>query len=166
LKLNYDSKCIARNRPYYPIFLQIIRNNKQGSRDFYDISIDQKWKKPKCELRWEQELNLEVNHLWWKKQNDIFFKITDDIQLRWFHYRIVRRILATNTLLFKIGIEESDLCTFCKCNAETLGHLFWECRYVSQIWDNLAAWIKEEFDLDIPLDVLLGKNTNFIIFLM
>ena len=74
----------------------------------------------------------------------MFFRITNDVQLRWFHYRIIHRILATNTLLYKIGIEDSDLCTFCKCNAETLSHLFWECYYVPILTSEFRWDIKND----------------------
>ena len=56
------------------------------------------------------------------------------------------------------------MCTFCKCNAETLSHLFWECYYVNEIWESLEIWIKEKFNLDIPItqvDVLLGKEYKY-----
>lgn len=84
----------------------------------------------------------------------------------WFQYWIVHGILATNTYLQKIGIVDSDICTNSRCNAETFFHLFWECEYVSQIWDSLLVWMKEKFELDIPLnriDVIFGryyKNYN------
>lgn len=164
LRLNYDTEIILQNIPYYPEFLRIIRKNKQGSRDFYDIFIDEKWNKPKSELKWEKELDMNVNNIWWKRQNLLFFKITNDVQLRWFQYRIVHRIIATNTYLCKIGIVESELCTFCRCNAETICHLFWECEYVSEIWDNLLVWMKDEFELDIPLnkiDVIFGRYYKY-----
>ena len=121
-------------------------------------------KKPKSELKWEKELDMNVNNIWWKRQNLLFFKITNDVQLRWFQYRIVHRIIATNTYLCKIGIVESELCTFCRCNAETICHLFWECEYVSEIWDNLLVWMKDEFELDIPLnkiDVIFGRYYKY-----
>lgn len=115
-------------------------------------------------MKWEKELDMNVNNIWWKRQNLLFFKITNDVQLRWFQYRIVHRIIATNTYLCKIGIVESELCTFCRCNAETICHLFWECEYVSEIWDNLLVWMKDEFELDIPLnkiDVIFGRYYKY-----
>jgi hypothetical protein len=46
-----------------------------------------KWKKLKWKLKWEKELDLDVSDIWWKKQTILFFKITKDVELRWFHYR-------------------------------------------------------------------------------
>lgn len=67
-----------------------------------------------------------VNKKWIKNKNMLFFKITKDVQLRWFNYRIVHQIFATNTYLYKFGIADSELCKFCGYNAETLGYLFWK----------------------------------------
>lgn len=41
----------------------------QGSWDFNDIFIDEIWNKPTSELKWEKELNINVNKKWWKRQN-------------------------------------------------------------------------------------------------
>lgn len=130
LHLNYDYDNIQRSQPFFPKFLQLITKSKQGGRDFYDGFISQKYKKPKSESKWENILDLNVDGSWWRKQNILFFKITNDIQLRWFNYRIVHRILATNTFLCKIGTTNTNLCSFCKIYPETLCHLFWECEYV------------------------------------
>ena len=81
-------------------------------------------------MKWEKEFNLEVDSNWWKTKNSLIFKVTNDIQIRWFQYRIMRRILATNTFLCMIGITDSELCTFCNEYPETLNHLFWECEYI------------------------------------
>lgn len=164
LHLNYDYDNIQRSQPFFPKFLQLITKSKQGGRDFYDVFINQKYRKPKSEIKWENILNLNVDNSWWKKQNILFFKITNDIQLRWFNYRIIHRILATNTFLCKIGITNTNLCSFCKIYPETLCHLFWECEFVENIWENALIWFKEQFGIDISLnkvDVLLGKYYKY-----
>ena len=112
-------------------------------------------------MKWEKEFNLEVNSNWWKTKNSIIFKATNDIQIRWFQYRIMRRILATNTFLCKIGITDSELCTFCNVYPEPLNHLFWECEYTSEIWEEIHEWIKELSGIDIymnKIDIVIGKH--------
>ena len=104
-------------------------------------------------MKWEKEFNLEVDSNWWKTK-----KVTNDIQIRWFQYRIMRRILATNTFLCKIGITDSELCTFCNEYPETLNHLFWECEYTSEIWEEIHEWIKELSGIDIYMNTLLLEN--------
>lgn len=69
-----------------------------------------------------------------------------------------------NIYLCKIGIVELELCIFCRCNVEIICYFFWECEYVSEIWDNLLVWMKEEFELDILLnkiDVIFGRYYKY-----
>ena len=68
--------------------------------------------------------------------------ITKDCNLRWFQYKRVHRILASNTYLYKIGIKEIDCCSFCKTNPETLEHLFYECDHVKYFWNELSNCLK------------------------
>ena len=51
--------------------------------------------------------------------------------IRWLNCQIMRGSLATNRYLSKAKIRESDLCTFCKQEPETIEHLFWSCRVVN-----------------------------------
>lgn len=133
LNLPFDSDDLMYNSPFYPIFLKIICKSKKGSKDMYNEFIVKKWNKPKSEKKWELIFNLHVDQNWWKKCNQIVFHLTKDIQLRWFQYRILHRILATNSHLFKMKITNTELCSFCNTNVETLTHLFWECIYVEEL---------------------------------
>ena len=80
------------------------------------------------------------------------FKCTLDTKLRWFQFRLTHRILGVNSFLAKIGKIESNLCTFCNVSDETIAHIFCECPIVSDFWRNVAAWIKEEINLNFILD--------------
>jgi hypothetical protein len=167
LDLHYDIEYIVSHSPFYPPFLQVVKKSPKGSKDFYYTLINNSWKKPICEKKWEKEFNIEESKYWWKTQNNIIFKATNDMQIRWFQYRIMHRILATNTFLCKIGIVESELCTFCNVHQETLSHLFWECPYVSEIWDRIHDWLEELSGIDIGLNkmiCILGKHFKNNIF--
>jgi hypothetical protein len=48
-----------------------------------------------CEL-------LEIDNAEWKIIHNLPFKITKSTKLQWFQYRIINKILATNSFLFKI----------------------------------------------------------------
>ena len=90
-----------------PLLYSIMRN-KKGCRIIYDIL---------------------VNKNDWGKYFALPFKTTKDSTLLWFQLRLVHRFLSTNYLLTKMGIKENENCSFCKLEAETLKHLFWECTY-------------------------------------
>ena len=58
-----------------------------------------------------------------------------------FQYKLVMRILTTNSFLFLISRKEDDRCTFCKETAESLTHLFLTCRYVKKFWDDIKQFL-------------------------
>ena len=77
-----------------------------------------------------------------------FFLLTQKVTLstysRWFQLRILHRILATNTFLYKINITDSNICNFCNSEPETLKHLFHDCPCVQTFWKTLFQWLQAE----------------------
>ena len=63
-----------------------------------------------------------------------------------FQFKLLHRGLATNSLLKKIGVKESDLCTFCKTETESLIHLFWSCGVTFIFWQEFKQWITTNFE--------------------
>ena len=74
-------------------------------------------------------------------------------------YKILNRYIATNCFLKKIGVIESEQCTFCKNEIETLKHLFYECRVVANFWQIFHLWwercTSENFSLTFK-DIIIG----------
>ena len=64
------------------------------------------------------------------------FKVTKDVKLSMFQYKIIHHILPTNSLLYKMKKVTSPYCSFCPADSQTLWHLFVEC---SQANSFLAA---------------------------
>ena len=156
-----DNNFFHENQPYMPYFISILLKNIKGAGVFYDIFVKCKYERPKSEVKWENELNLDPEIGWWEKQNSLTRSFTNDITLRWFHYRILHRILGTKSLLFKIGLSDSNMCTFCNEYPETIAHLFYTCRISSQLWTNVFHWVNETLYSNIAcndIDILLGKT--------
>jgi hypothetical protein len=74
---------------------------------------------PTSHDEWKHELLLPETFEW-KKVYTTVYKITSDTNLRYFQYKLINRILATNTFLTKNGIEDDNTCSFCRENNETL----------------------------------------------
>ena len=149
-------------RPVIPNFLNIILSNRKGCKSIYKYLNKKNLPKPNHQLKWENILNLSVNQNWWNKHYPIVFKITKDSKLHWFQYRINYRILATNSYLHKIGYTDSDLCTFCQNERETIYHIFWGCTHVQTLWREFSRWISEKCSQNFILsakDVILGKES-------
>jgi hypothetical protein len=88
-----------------------------------------------AEQKWKSILNkydIEV-----KKYSLSLYKAYKKHKLCWFQYRIIHRILGTNTFLYKIKVKDCNLCTFYKEEPETIEHLLWGCHKVSDLWHEL-----------------------------
>jgi len=48
---------------------------------------------------------------------------TSDTKLKWFQYRILHSVLTTNDYLYKRKVIDTDRCTCCKTEKETVRHL-------------------------------------------
>ena len=66
---------------------------------------------------------------------------TSDIKLKWFQYRILYRVVITNDYLYKRKVIDSDRCTFCKTEKETIRHLLSDCFYTETFWKYFLEWI-------------------------
>ena len=76
-------------------------------------------------------------------QNSPFY-CTKNNQFSVFQYKILHRILSTNSLLFKWKLKETQLCNFCNEAKETILHLFWECNIVKSLWLEMAEILKKQ----------------------
>ena len=67
------------------------------------------------------------------------FRATRNTKLQNFQFKLSHIITATTTFLFKRGLKETELCTFCTETKESLLHLFWECTYTKINWFSLVT---------------------------
>ena len=58
-------------------------------------------------------------------------------------------------MLFKMKIANSSSCLYCKIQDETIKHLFYECRIIKQLWEN----IKNAF-IHLPLPDLTPRSAH------
>ena len=82
-----------------------------------------------------------------------------DTKSREFQYRILNRYLTTNSFLYKIGLANSPLCTFCKQESESLEHLLIICSCTKSFWSDFITWSNQLniFLRDLPdSDILVG----------
>ena len=52
------------------------------------------------------------------------YHITTSCELQYFQFKLLHRIVVTNEKLYMWNIVESDICTFCMEEIETMFHLF------------------------------------------
>ena len=76
---------------------------------------------------------------------------------------IINYITCTNILLKKMGIVESDLCTFCNLTKEDIEHLFFSCPCSLIFWKDFELCWKTCTNSNFNLtsqDVILGISGN------
>lgn len=67
-------------------------------------------------------------------------------------FRIQNKIIGVNWFLKKMNIKESDKCVFCKCESETVFHLFYECVYVQEFLNKLEDFLDLSFTYAVEIN--------------
>ena len=62
------------------------------------------------------------------------------VQYRNTRYKVITRIVGTNSLLKKMKIRDTDACGYCMVR-ENIEHKFWYCRKVQTFWNSLKRWL-------------------------
>ena len=80
--------------------------------------------------------------------------------IQWLQYKIVHRILTTNSFKKKIIYINNPLCNFCVKEEETIAHLFCECECTYNLWIEIVDWVLEKCALRLQftkMEHLFGK---------
>lgn len=88
-------------------------------------------------------------------------KITVSTKLRYFQYRILSKSLTTNVRVSKYNKEVKAVCSFCEEKAETIVHLFFECKFIQRIWKAVTKWLKYFHGTEVKLDMCTCILNNF-----
>jgi hypothetical protein len=113
----------------------------KGSKTYYDIFVKNS-SEPNCCAKWNTKVVFDIE---WKK---CFYKLQKikDVTMKWFQIRIVHRIIATNVMLKEMRVTNTDLCSFCHREKDSISHMFWHCRFSQNFWIAFENWIKENCD--------------------
>ena len=88
------------------------------------------------------------------------YTITSSTKYQTFQFRLLHRILVTNEDLYQWKLKQTDICTFCEEEIETISHLLLECEVTKLFWNNIEEWLYRICDIRIhipPKDIILGK---------
>ena len=88
------------------------------------------------------------------------------MQYRSTRYKIITRIVATNSLLEKMKITDTNACEYCK-ERENIEHKYWHCPKVQSFWNELKTLLvrNEHSSLAEKVNikfVILGGDDNSI----
>ena len=94
----------------------------------------------------------------------LFRSATVSSAIRSFQFKFLHRIIYTKEKLFKWKIVDTNSCTFCDQETESILHLFWECDFVKIFWQQVFSHCKVNETVILNFDkteVLLGtKNVK------
>jgi len=141
-------------KPSLPENAKLLLSNTKGCRTMYNV-INKTYCVPSAQKKYE---NIVTNNQDWKKYYILPFKCSRSTNTQWFQYRILHNFLATNYFLHKIKYSDTDRCTFCKAEPETIVHLFFECVLVQEFWNTVCQWIHNVRGITVPTTV---KNILF-----
>ena len=96
------------------------------------VKSQQKWNNDLC----TEEKVAEIN---WKSAHTISYNCTKSTKLRCYHFKLLKRRIATNVFLCKAGIYPTDHCTFCKQEPDTLLHLYLNCSVTCEFWEHIKT---------------------------
>ena len=126
---------------------------KKASRHSYDVMRAYHYHLPVSKFqKWETEVgNIPLDGEW-RNINDLQYKCCIETKMRAFYFRLLHHILPNNEFLYKVGIVESDLCTFCEENIETICHYLCMCPLTVIFWTEVLGWIKSKTSIELSMD--------------
>ena len=80
----------------------------------------------------------QAESLPWKKIYILARSVSLDSYSRIFQYKCLNNILYLNLPLFRMGISDSSLCSYCQEHDETIQHLFYNCNISNTLWSELT----------------------------
>ena len=136
-----------------------IRSEQKLCKYFYKMLIEKFRELPlNIQNRWGNDLNVKIEN--WNLVHKLPFVVTHNSKLQNFQYKLVHRIVSCNSFLYKCGLKETELCTFCSETKESLYHIFWGCNLVQNFWMAMRIIIKT-CGVDLSLnakDIILGSD--------
>ena len=139
-------------------FLPLIPHNYDVYREtqklvkliYYEINGDNTLLQNKL-VKWNMDLKIS-----WSLESYLSYfvyirKLSNHTKVRDFQYRLLHRALITNVHLYKWGMIETELCTFCGKDTEHILHLLFTCEKIRTIWEQLQTYIEQEYKVKIML---------------
>ena len=146
---------------------QILCLTKLNSNELYKIQIIIKYKKPTSQSYFEKIF--KNSNLDWKAIYLLPRIAKVDTTFRVFQYKLLNNVLFLNKMLYRFGISQDSLCSFCCLEEENLMHVFYSCNHTRILWERLKYYIRNNLDLPslTSQGTILGftnsESENFII---
>ena len=107
---------------------QLLKNNctlefeKMNSKEIYSIMISSKVIYQRVEFI---QKKIHLYNFPWKDIYTLPSKVTTNAYIRLFQYKILNNVLYLNKKLHTLGLSNTQLCSFCRMEEETISNLFY-----------------------------------------
>ena len=135
---NRQRKVKEANPIIHPNILNIL-SHKQGNKYIYNTLLYNKHKNARN--NWELGWELELGQIDWVEVYKLNMKLTS-VAYQALQYKIWTRIVATNRLLYQMGITETSKCERCRESVDTIVHKFWACPAVKLFWTEVKIFLQ------------------------
>ena len=157
-----QKKDITLTKQYSPYISQNIYTllKAKKSKQLYEI-LKRNQEVPTGKVVWNQIFDLNDEE--WEGIFSLPFKLTKNTKLQWFQFRINHKILATNSFLHKIRIKDSDKCSFCNIETETIEHILWECEAIQELLNDFDTFCFDKTHFHVTYtkkDFILGSHVR------
>ena len=108
-------------------------------------------------------LRIEISEEEYLTLFSLIYQSTKMYKLQEFQYKILNSAVVTNIKLKKWGITNSDSCTFCDNEPESLMHLMLHCDVSKQVWEYVLLQVSHKLGLGIRFsdaEIILGINSD------
>ena len=88
----------------------------------------------KAHEKWRKHVDGGIEIEEFKTLFSNLYKVTNNVKLRSFQYRMLHSAIVTKQHLFRWKITKNNLCYFCKEEKETITHLMYNCIKIQPVW--------------------------------
>ena len=159
-----------RNLQYVSNFQKAITSSTI-SKFIYQTLVKEKAKSfsDRIIIKWSEDISTYViDRTFLSNCFDWIIKSTISPKHRAFQFKLIHRILVTNKMLHDWKLRDSNLCSFCNSQPETIVHMLWECSAVQNLWTSLFQWLEQITETNIQFnekEVLLGiEDHTFLMY--
>ena len=92
---------------------------------------------------WTKKVDIDIGSFCLSKSFHYHHLRYKDTYLKYIQFRTLHHKFYTNEKLYKMGIKNSDQCSFCQSSIHSVEHMLIQCRISRDLRDSVRDWIVE-----------------------
>ena len=123
----------------------IIKLNSLKTKFIYNNVCSNQCCDSKGKLKFEKRVKQQLD---WQDACNLVYFVSIDSYTRYFQFKILHDYIHVNEKLKKWQIIDSNRCSYCFIETETIYHLFVQCSYAVTLYNNIKHWLAGLPDLE------------------